>query len=956
MADSVVKLRVDSQEYDAKIKRAADGLRAFGENCRKAGESVTKADKNTLDYVRSIGQMETVSKTAKGKVNEMTSAFTELSVQYRNLTEQERQSPFGRALASSIDQLKTRINESKAQLSDVNAELGNTGNKSTETGGLLQQLAGKFTMNIDVLKLFNIGLQAGSAALGVAKDAFFASEATVDEWGRIVDSSRSLYEGFLNSINNGDISGFLGRIDQIVSAARAAYNELDRLGTMRTIQAPQISAQQTENERMRMMIQTGRYIAPSDGRKAAMANGQVLTPEQIRNIEKHLQNGVQNVVTLVGNEVKQTGKAIEAVYTRQGAELGMSVEEFKKGTSSMAEFDKRVQGAERLNRWIADNTTIDLQTGREIRPRGIPKELRQYKGWDVFRVDGERYNDLVKLIQQRDQQAAQAYSMQGQAYRTINRAEGITTRSIMQGGGSGGGGGRTTTTGGRTGGVKVELPPTGSIAEQEAKVQALTKAWRNATDAAGREGYAAQLEAAKKALDEMQGKKVEVVAPGSLKDLNSQIRDLQTKREQLADPVQINVIDDQIAKLKKDIDALNSGDVMYFSLKVQEDELTTRLNDLTEKRKLLEDPMAIRIVNDDIKRVQAELDEANKKKIETKAEIDTSQLETQIADLYKLRDQIGQPIAIDVVVNDISDVERQIADVQKMRADQEQPKRPATITLEQKVSLSMAEEKINADMQTLTNLLRVKLENGLEDIDINTEGIQQAIFGEGMDIPDEYWEDLTKQINEKLKDLGIDPITLDVQTGNVSKEERQDRRSPMETVRTAMGGISQIAGGLNQMGVKLPESINKGISVLQGVITVIEGVQTVISLFSTGSQALNTAAVTANTIAVGALTTALMANTATNFIPFFNTGGIAHAAGGLLTGHHYSGDQVPVMVNDGELILNRAQQGVIADTLRGGDVPVIEIEGVIDGENLRLVQRNSNRRRGRGEYVTSKNR
>ena len=57
-------------------------------------------------------------------------------------------------------------------------------------------------------------------------------------------------------------------------------------------------------------------------------------------------------------------------------------------------------------------------------------------------MDGDRYNDLVKLIQQRDQQAGQAYSMQSQAYRTMNRAEGVTLRQIM-GGATGGGGGRS---------------------------------------------------------------------------------------------------------------------------------------------------------------------------------------------------------------------------------------------------------------------------------------------------------------------------------------------------------------------------------------------------------------------------------------------------------------------------------------------------------------------------------
>ena len=90
MADSVVKLKVDSREYDAKIKRAADGIRAFGENCKKAGQGVDKADKETLDYVRSLGRMDTVANTAKGQIGEMTKAFTDLSVQYRHLTDQEK--------------------------------------------------------------------------------------------------------------------------------------------------------------------------------------------------------------------------------------------------------------------------------------------------------------------------------------------------------------------------------------------------------------------------------------------------------------------------------------------------------------------------------------------------------------------------------------------------------------------------------------------------------------------------------------------------------------------------------------------------------------------------------------------------------------------------------------------------------------------------------------------------
>ena len=441
MSESILRLKVSSEEYDNKLKQAAQGLTRYADECRKVGGTLEVVEKETLDYVRALGQMDTTSRTATGKLAEMKKTFTELSVVYKNMTDEEKNSPFGKALATSLDQLKGRIGESKVQLDDINKSINGGGGLT----GALDSLSDKFGMSVQSLAGWGTALAAGKAALDVAKDAFFASEETVDEWGRVMDSSKSLYEGFLTSLNTGDISGYLSRIDSIVKAARAAYDELDRLGTMKTIQAPQMSAQQTENERMRMMIQTGRYIAPVDGRRASMQNGQLLTPDQIKRIEQQLQGGMQKVVTLVGNEVAQTGRAIDAVYNRQAQELGMSLKEFRKGTSSMAEFDKRMEGYAKYQQWEATHTSevIDTQTGGSNTIRtGGPNPFAEFAKWGTFRVDGDRYNDLVKLIQQRDQQAGSLYGMQSQAYRTMNRAEGITVRQLM-GGGSGGGGGRS---------------------------------------------------------------------------------------------------------------------------------------------------------------------------------------------------------------------------------------------------------------------------------------------------------------------------------------------------------------------------------------------------------------------------------------------------------------------------------------------------------------------------------
>ena len=448
-ANSIFKLKVETSEYDQKLANSAKGIRHLADVAHKGGGDLTGLEKAELDYIKALGNMETKSRTASGQLRELSSTYKELKVVYDQLNEVEKADEGGKALAASLETLKQRAQEAKAQLDSASQSLQSNGEAGKGTSSVMEMLKEKFTVNIDAIKLFNIGLQAAEGALSVAKDAFFASEATVDEWGRIVDSSKSLYEGFLTALNTGDISGYLGRIDEIVQAARTAYNELDRLGTMKTIQAPKMSAQQTENERMRMMIQTGRYIAPVDGRRASMKDGQLLTPEQIRRIEVQLQNGMKNVVALVGNEVKQTGKAIDAVYDRQAKELGLSLSEFRKGTSSMAEFDKRMAGYEQYQKWREQHTTIDMQSGRETVARGNPFE--QFAKWGTFRVDGQRYNDLVRLIQQRDQQAGQAYSMQSQAYRTMNRAEGVTVSKLMRGetiggsGGRGGGGGTTKT-------------------------------------------------------------------------------------------------------------------------------------------------------------------------------------------------------------------------------------------------------------------------------------------------------------------------------------------------------------------------------------------------------------------------------------------------------------------------------------------------------------------------------
>ena len=95
MADSVVRLRIDSQEYDAKLKNATSALIRYFDTVRQGGGTLTQLDEGVMDAVKSFGNMETKANSTKSRLSELTHAFTEMSMQYKQLTDEERATPLG---------------------------------------------------------------------------------------------------------------------------------------------------------------------------------------------------------------------------------------------------------------------------------------------------------------------------------------------------------------------------------------------------------------------------------------------------------------------------------------------------------------------------------------------------------------------------------------------------------------------------------------------------------------------------------------------------------------------------------------------------------------------------------------------------------------------------------------------------------------------------------------------
>lgn len=465
---SILKLVVDDKEYGSKLKNAQNALNALEAVLQGTGKSFAQVDKSILDYTKSIGQMSAQATSARGKIGEMTSTFTELSLKYRQLTEEEKKSPFGQALSASLDQLRTRIQDNRQQLDDVTRSLSDTKQEGGATSGIMEQLAGKFTISLDAVKLFNVGLQATQSVLSVAKDAFFNNEEQLDEWGRVVESGESVYKAFLNSINTGDIGGFLSKIDSIVSAARQAYDALDELATYNAFN--QVNVEKT---RTGMTESIADYREGNGTKEAVRAAGDAYKKE-------------------LRDRQKMEHDAYVAKIKQVAAERGVSFTDLQKALSG---------------------TYGDYRTLKNVPMTGTRLRVSGPFSFGAGNVSTEKYaanererlGEALRHLNDTELQSLQALG--AQAERTGNEVAQVDKQlaRVLRGNGSGG---STTTRTPRSvgGGGNTYDPLAGSIDYQIKKVQELQKAWRAAADDDSRQKIKKEIEEAQFELEKLEGK------------------------------------------------------------------------------------------------------------------------------------------------------------------------------------------------------------------------------------------------------------------------------------------------------------------------------------------------------------------------------------------------------------------------------------------------------------------
>lgn len=265
--------------------------------------------------------------------------------------------------------------------------------------------------------------------------------------------------------------------------------------------------------------------------------------------------------------------------------------------------------------------------------------------------------------------------------------------------------------------------------------------------------------------------------------------------------------------------------------------------------------------------------------------------------------------------------------------------------LQQSIRIKLADDASAIDTTSLNNLLSVAIQNGIDSLNPNFEELMYKM-GEGFDIPDEAWEELTAQINEHLANLGLDPIELDVKTGNIE--------TAAENLKSQAKGVGEgwnaVASAVNTVGGALQQIEDPGAKIA-GIIA-----QAVANVALSFAEAAASPAVTSTGWGWLGFAAAGIATMISTIASIKSVTAGSYANGGIIPGNSYSGDNLTANVNSGELILNRAQQGAIAGQLQGAAQQTVMVEGRISGKDILLSANNTNRAAGgsRGYYTKVK--
>jgi len=174
-ANSILKLRVDSQEYDAKLKKAAEGLQHLAKAAHDSGSELLHLEKDEVAFIREMGSMNTSAKTAAGSIREMESTLKAMTLTYKQMSDAEKAGNAGKALSDAMAELRNRLIPAKQALAEtekemrkLNQEVNASQNPFGKYGSIIDNIGSHFGVTGNLTEILTSKTAMLTAGIGAA--------------------------------------------------------------------------------------------------------------------------------------------------------------------------------------------------------------------------------------------------------------------------------------------------------------------------------------------------------------------------------------------------------------------------------------------------------------------------------------------------------------------------------------------------------------------------------------------------------------------------------------------------------------------------------------------------------------------------------------------------------------------------------------------------------------------
>ena len=113
MADVITRFRLETTQFDSKLRDSAKALQNIAHQAELGGKDFNDFSQKAIETARALGTVQSGANNTKDKLRDLVGSYNDAAKAYNSLSETAKQGEFGKAMAASLQKLQQDIKDTK---------------------------------------------------------------------------------------------------------------------------------------------------------------------------------------------------------------------------------------------------------------------------------------------------------------------------------------------------------------------------------------------------------------------------------------------------------------------------------------------------------------------------------------------------------------------------------------------------------------------------------------------------------------------------------------------------------------------------------------------------------------------------------------------------------------------------------------------------------------------------